>query len=350
MAVIARLNRPPMKLTYAELIAQRKQSLPGAWPDSKSRRQNFRNHVGTLVSYLSFTGKTSESKVGAEMLSAFNECTRSYIKQLQLAPRAVADRRSHLRVWHELANELVRTARDSLESQPPSDGTFEAMCAESHRVASEWKDNATAESRSPKEPIRGLLALNEPLSPLFRAVKALDEAAASAAPGSLDEALHKRDALLLSMLLANPLRRRNYVLMTYADDGSGNLYQKHDGYRLRFDANDFKTERSTANSCYDAPLPQYLSRRIEEYLEEFRPRILRANPGAPWVFPSRRATLWHEPSRQLERVTRRLVPETQGLGLHAIRHLVVAAYHRELVGPGDDCAPGARNCQRRHRI
>lgn len=38
----------------------------------------------------------------------------------------------------------------------------------------------------------------------------------SAAPGSLYEALHKRDALLSSMLIANPLRRRNYVLMTYA--------------------------------------------------------------------------------------------------------------------------------------
>jgi hypothetical protein len=588
-----------MELTYTDLIAQHKELLLGNSPDAQSRNQMFRNHLSTLVSYLSFNGKTTDSKVGAEMLSAFDERLRTYTEQLQLAPRTVLDRRSHLRAWRELVRNLTTTTHAAPNSHVANDGvsefhralrvafaaqseapkaiarkagastsavqrwlrgatpnqrafpsltriehalglernelrklltqrpaitdtptrattiipyrarqkvntqdpyllpasdlspllleewhdffsyktatnprlkrrkrsiwrllpkskiamtlcaaaqrgnlgcvtaemtfnmlrayfgflcrprneggfgvpnselttlawfavpdavnsylefrtrrsggvihwgqkgfasfvcsltanntgflmqqpslatrlpqrfltqqpllatrltkklvhdTFQSMCVETHNLASEWKGNATAKSRNPKEPIRGLLVLREPLAPIFRAVKALDEAAAGAAPGSLCEALHRRDALLLSMLIANPLRLRNYVLMTYAEDGSGNLYRRHDGWRLRFEAADFKNEKGAANSEYDAPLPPSLSRRIEDYLEEFRPRLVRLNPGAPWVFPSRSATLWRDLSRQFERVTKRLIPETPGFGTQAVRHLVATDY------------------------
>ncbi|WP_134046184.1 site-specific integrase [Paraburkholderia caballeronis] len=573
-----------MELSYTDLIAQHKQLLLGNSPDAQSRNQMFRNHLSTLVSYLSFNGKTTDSKIGAEMLSAFDERMRTYTEQLQLAPRTVLDRRSHLRAWRELVRNLTTTAHDAPNSHVANDGvsefhralrvafaaqseapkaiarqagastsavqrwlkgatpnqrafpsltriehalglernalrklltqrpaitdtptratttipyrarqkantqdpyllpesdlspvlleewqdffsyktatnprlnrrkrstwrllpkskiaitlcsaaqrgnlgcvtaemtfnmlrayfgflykprneggfgvpkselttlawfavpdavnsylefrtnrsgglihwgqkgfasfvcsltanntgfltqqpllatrlpkkwvrdTFQSMCAETHNLASEWKGNATTKSRNPEEPIRGLLLLSEPLAPMFRAIKSLDEAAARAAPGSLNEALHKRDALLLSMLIANPLRLRNYVLMTYAEDGSGNLYRRHDGWRLRFEAADFKNEKGAAKSEYDAPLPPELSRRIEDYLEEFRPRLVRPSPGAQWVFPSRSATLWSDLSRQFERVTKRLIPETPGFGTQAVRHLVATDY------------------------
>ncbi|RQG99827.1 hypothetical protein [Paraburkholderia dinghuensis] len=577
-----------MELTYTDLITRHKQLLLADSPESKSRHQIFRNHVSTLVSYLSFNGKTTESKVGVEMLSAFDKRTRDYTESLQLAPRTILDRRSHLRAWRELANAVLaatgvtrdshdansgvskftralRTAfaaqseapktiarmagastsavqrwlngavpnqralpsltriehalglernalrnlitqrpqagdspargattipyraRQKAHTQAPyllpeselcpglleewndffsyktatnpsfnrrknsewrllpkskiatklsaaahsgnlgcvtahiafnmlrayfgflrmprrdggfgipqtelttlawfavpdavnsylefrtrrSDGivhwgqkgfasfvcsltsidtgfltqqpelgarlpkkwgdaiTFESMCAKTHGLASAWKRKANGKSRNPEEPIRGLLVLSEPLAPLFRAITALDEAAANAAPGSLDEALHKRNALLLAMLIANPLRRRNFVLMTYAEDGSGNLYRRHDGFRLRFEAVDFKNEHGAANSAYDAPLPPDLSSRIEEYLQEFRPRLVRLNPFAPWVFPSRDGTRWDDLSRQIERVTKRLIPETPGFGTHAVRHLVPTDYLRK---------------------
>ncbi|APA84080.1 site-specific integrase [Paraburkholderia sprentiae WSM5005] len=210
-----------------------------------------------------------------------------------------------------------------------SSSSFETMCDETYFLAREWKDKATGMSRNPEEPIRALLALSEPLTPVFRAIQSLDEQAASAAPGSRDEAVHKRNALLLSMLVANPLRRRNYVLMSYAEDGSGNLYQRQDGWRLRFEASDFKNERGAANKAYDAPLPRDISARIEEYLEEFRPRLLKNNPSALWVFPSRTGTLWENISKQVEDLTRRLIPETPGFSPHALRHLVPTDYLRK---------------------
>jgi len=210
-----------------------------------------------------------------------------------------------------------------------SSDSFEMMCEETYALAREWKDKATGMSRNPEEPIRALLALSEPLTPVFRAIRSLDEQAASAAPGSLDEAVHKRNALLLSMLVANPLRRQNYVLMTYAEDGSGNLYRRQDGWRLRFEASDFKNERGAAKKAYDAPLPRDISARIEEYLREFRPRLLKNNPTALWVFPSRRGTLWENISKQVEDLTRRLIPETPGFSPHAFRHLVPTDYLRK---------------------
>lgn len=113
------------------------------------------------------------------------------------------------------------------------------------------------------------------------------------------------------------------------EDGSGNLYRRHDGWRLRFEASDFKNQKGAANSEYDAPLPPHLSRRIEDYLQEFRPRLLRLNPGAPWVFPSRFATFWDDLSRQYERVAERLIPETPGFDTQALRHLVATDYLRK---------------------
>ncbi|WP_321820271.1 MULTISPECIES: hypothetical protein [unclassified Burkholderia] len=224
------------------------------------------------------------------------------------------------------------TQQQSLARRLPTQfvsDSFETMCAETHRLAREWKDHAKGMSRNPKDPIRALLALSEPLAPIFRAIRSLDELAASAAPGSLDEAVHKRDALLLSMMVANPLRRRNFVLMTFEEDGSGNLYRRHDGWRLRFEASDFKNERGAAQFAYDAPLPRYLSARIEEYLEEFRPRLLKYNPSALRVFPSRKGTLWENLSKHFENLTKRLIPETPGFAPHGMRHLVPTDYLRK---------------------
>ncbi|WP_207000774.1 hypothetical protein [Trinickia mobilis] len=578
----------PMLLSYNDLIAQQKQFLLANQADSKSHDQIFKNHLSTLVSYLAYNGKTSDSQVGVEMLTKFEERSRAYLEQLQVAHRTMLDRRSHLRAWQVAVNDIKQAAenpakpnnpkndnvsaflkglrnafaaqeetpksiakragvspsaiarwlkgampqqsnlpsvtrieralglqRDALRglllesrtqdetevknskdisyrarhksrtkqsyalkkaeltaamlrewreffkyktetytvlrrerhsiwrmlpqskiasklseaaqhhgmgcvtadltfqlvrqflgflclpeakggmglrktdvmtlawlavpeavnsylefitrrsagivhrgqknfasfiasltskdngylTQQPSfakrlpaeftTDSFEALCAQTHLLARAWKDKANGQSRKPDEPIRGLLILPDPLAPVFRAIKALDDEAASAAPGSIDEAVRKRDALLMSMLVANPLRRRNFVLMTYEEDGSGNLYRRHDGWRLRFEANDFKNEGGAANSDYDAPLPSELSDRIEEYLEEYRPRLLKSNPDAIWVLPSRQGLVWRNLSKQLEKITKRLIPETPGFGPHALRHLVPTVYLRE---------------------
>ncbi len=238
-----------------------------------------------------------------------------------------------------LASSLTHSVTGYLTQQPafakrlPNTFTtmeWTEMCKETHALCAGWKQDARNVSRDPKDPIQRLLDLAEPLSPIFGAVETLDSAAASAPSGSLEEAIHKRDALLLSMLTANPLRNRNYVLMTWEEDNSGVLYRRQDGqWRIRFGADDFKNDKHSSKKEYDAPLPRTVSARIEEYLDEYRPRLVRDAPEAPWLFPSSSGTLWLALSRRVAKLTRRLIPETPGFGTHAFRHLVATDYLRK---------------------
>ncbi|WP_454741331.1 hypothetical protein [Cupriavidus necator] len=202
------------------------------------------------------------------------------------------------------------------------------MCHDTHKLSLEWKKAAVNTSRIPQEAIQGLLVLNEPLAPVFRAIEEIDRAAAESPSGSLKEALNKRDALLLSMLVANPLRLRNYIIMQHCPNGSGHLYVRQDGqWRLRFAPSEFKNEIGAARNPYDAPLPLALSDRIVDYLCEYRPRLVQKHPNARWVFPSSRsAEPWSGLSKHVFRLTKRYLPETLGIGEHYFRHLVATDY------------------------
>ncbi|WP_213227118.1 hypothetical protein [Caballeronia sp. NK8] len=209
-------------------------------------------------------------------------------------------------------------------------GEWVSTCARAHRLYSQWKSEANDLSRKPNEPIQGLLVLSEPLAPLFQAIKSLDYLSAQSPSGSLEEAIHKRDALLLSMLMANPLRSRNYILMNWNSAGTGNLHQREDGrWRLRFDADDFKTSPNSAQRDYDAPLPSFLAPRIEEYVMEYRARLVRKNPTCSLLFPTKTGTKFKTMGNQLRRVTRQHIPQTPGFGAHAVRHLVATDYLRK---------------------
>ncbi|WP_459190555.1 tyrosine-type recombinase/integrase [Ralstonia pseudosolanacearum] len=204
------------------------------------------------------------------------------------------------------------------------------MCETTAALCLTWKADAVDISRDPTAPIRGLLDLKEPFAPILRAIADLDAEAAAAPAGSLQESICKRDALLLAMLRANPLRRRNYILMTWREDGGGNLYKREDGqWWLRFEANDFKNQKGASQRQYDAPLPRSLSDRVSEYLEDFRPRLLRNHPDAEWLFPSRTSERWDALGRHVEHLTRRLIPGSPGIGPHSFRHLVATDYLRK---------------------
>ncbi|MDH6149556.1 MULTISPECIES: site-specific integrase [Paraburkholderia] len=203
-------------------------------------------------------------------------------------------------------------------------------CSRAHRLYRQWKQDANDISRKPNEPIQQLLNLSEPLGPIIRAVARIDQLAAESAPGSVEEALHKRDALLLSMLMANPLRVRNFTLMTWREHGNGSLYCREDGqWRLRFEAKDFKNMKYAKQSDYDAPLPAALNERIEEYLVEYRPRLTKDAPDCKVVFPTQHGNIWKGLGAHFQKLTSRHVPETPGFGPHAMRHLVATDWLRK---------------------
>jgi integrase/ribosome-binding protein aMBF1 (putative translation factor) len=209
-------------------------------------------------------------------------------------------------------------------------GDWTTACSKAYRLFQQWKRDAKDMSRKPTEPIQKLLNLSEPLAPVVRAVDRIDQLAAESAPGSVEEALHKRDALLLSMLMANPLRARNYQLMSWTEHENGSLYRRENGqWRLRFVADDFKNMTNASQSAYDAPLPAALNERIEEYLVEFRPQLTKDKPRCKFLFPTRNGETWSGMSAHMQKLTSRHIPETPGFGPHAMRHLVATDWLRK---------------------
>jgi integrase len=96
------------------------------------------------------------------------------------------------------------------------------------------------------------------------------------------------------------------------------------------DNGDFDLPAMISKTKNDAPLPRALGDRIVEYLEEFRPRLVRRYANVDWVFPSSRSLgAWDDLSKHVQVLTARLVPETPGIGPHACRHLVVTDYLRK---------------------
>jgi integrase len=243
------------------------------------------------------------------------------------------------RAFAALVSELTRSETGYLWQQPQLAGRlspeilgqqdWHSLCAAAHKLANEWKKVAKSISRDPDEPLRPLLDLKEPLLPLFRAIKHLDKLAAEAAPGSRSQAEHKRNALLVMLLVSNPLRIRTLSLIRWREDNSGNLYKHSDGHwHLRLTGNSFKNDEGSLLSDYDSQLGlDELAARIEEYVTEYRPALIKNQPHSDWLFPSGKTGGKHPTLNVLFRkITQLHIPEVQSFGPHGVRHLVATYF------------------------
>lgn len=206
---------------------------------------------------------------------------------------------------------------------------WHSLCAAAHKLANEWKKAAKDVSRDPDEPLRPLLDLDEPLLPLFRAVKHLDKLAAEAAPGGREQAEHKRNALLVMLLVSNPLRIRTLSLIRWRDDNSGNLYKHPDGrWHLRLTGNSFKNDEGSLLTDYDSQLGlEDLAERLEEYLTEYRPVLIENQPSSDWLFPNgKTGGKHHTLNKVFTRITHLYIPEVHSFGPHGVRHLVATCF------------------------
>ena len=202
----------------------------------------------------------------------------------------------------------------------PSNMDWSTMCAKTSQVAKVWKNQSKDKSRSTEEPIAALLALPYALDPIFKAIKRLDIQSAGMPSGGIAQARLKRDALLLAFLVSNPLRILNFKVMTWLPDNSGNLYK--DGsksWRLRFDATDIKTDKP-----YNVKIASWLVNRLEAYIEEYRNTLLQSRNSNCLFISSKasEAVKWESLTGHIQRLTKKLVPESPGFGAHAFRHLV----------------------------
>lgn len=136
--------------------------------------------------------------------------------------------------------------------RPVSTEAWHAMCEKSHKLMKTWLREINGLSRDPAEPIAFLLKLANPLAPLFQALEKIDQAAASAPPGSISEALLRRDGLLFSMLLANPLRLRTFMSMSWRNDDSGTVRgDAQTGWRIKLKSYHQKNGAKHKSHDYD---------------------------------------------------------------------------------------------------
>ncbi len=211
---------------------------------------------------------------------------------------------------------------------------WRAMCADAKACASEWLKASKDKSRNPADPISELLALEDPLKPVIKAVRELDKLAMAAPEGSREEAGCKRDALLLSMLIVNPLRIRNYVLFSIRNSRAGYIYPAGSQYRISIPKSGFKNSKSAGVQDYDVGLPAFLAPRIEDYLENHRPNLIGGKPDSGVLFPSRTTGgVYPDLGRHIESITQRLIPGCPGIGPQAFRHLVATSWLKK--NPGD---------------
>jgi len=206
----------------------------------------------------------------------------------------------------------------------PKDCTgWREMCEQSHKILTRYARESQSTSRDPSEPIAFLINETNSLLPILKAIEKIEQLAAAAPPGGRTEALLRRDSLLLSMLLANPLRRRSFTSMTWYANGAGTLRGSSiNGWRIRLEREHLKNGGSMKSGVYDVRLADWVKPKLDAYLEEYRSTIL-GGKSSNYLFVSSRSTgMWEALGQHVAKLTKRFIPNCPGFGPQAFRHLV----------------------------
>lgn len=228
------------------------------------------------------------------------------------------------------------TYREKLPEQlrPASDDEWKKMCESSHQFLRNYIPTTTGTSRHPEEPIADLLAMEEPFQAIFDAIERINAKAAACSPGGITQARHKRDALLLALLLSNPLRMRTIASLTWLPRGVGSIRGSSEhGWRIILQPAQLKNGASKAGRAYNVKIADWVKPLLEEYLEEYRDTLLKGMKCDYLFVGDKKGGIWSEITHRVLKLTRRYIPGSPGFGPHAFRHLVATTWLRK--NPGD---------------
>lgn len=205
---------------------------------------------------------------------------------------------------------------------------------------------ACVKSRDPQEPIADILALPQPLSAVTSMLATLKQNPPWCV-GTKRYAVWLRDVLLLSWLIANPLRVSHFATMTYRRDNTGHLYQTAEGtWHYRCSAAEFKNSPGD----YDVSLPDFVGQAIADYLKDGRPLLAGAADGDYVFLPEKFANQtdtdrtgtpvpqtpgkWNSGaiSTRVRIITLGLHGGRPPFGPHAFRHIVATDYLKRSPG------------------
>lgn len=206
-------------------------------------------------------------------------------------------------------------------------------------------------SRDPTERIAVVLNDEFPLKRLVDFTETLERSAPPTAHRR-DYLAWIRDVVMCRLFMSNPLRASQYSVMTYREDGTGNLARTGPGqYRLRFSAEDFKNEKGAAKKPYDVAVDSSVAPWIDRYLAEARPYLVDANETSRFLLPAVRGPRgaksfldalglsqnkgWSADGilARLKELTAVYIPGCPGFGPHSYRHVIATDHLRR--HPGD---------------
>lgn len=217
-------------------------------------------------------------------------------------------------------------------------GAWQDLCVR----AFDWSKKALQQlspkkqsSRDPFEPIQRILELANPMEAVSDMVQRMK--AARPSTGGLMEAVWARDVLLIKLLASNPLRAKNFKLLSYKPDNSGQLRQARDGsWRIFIPPEFFKNQAGAARDRpYDMPVDEALWGDIERYLKQFRPLLPDANE-TDFVFLSSdgraESNGWETLNKRVSHLTMEHLLHCPGVGPHAFRYINGTAILKALPG------------------
>lgn len=199
---------------------------------------------------------------------------------------------------------------------------WKESCVQARQVSLSWKSDAKDVSRNPSTPIQFLLDQEVPLKPIFDAMKRLRDIGDRAGSGTVNQAVARRDELLLGFLIGNPLRMTNMVTLTYKSNNTGKVYVSANGqWRLKLHGSTFKNRKRVGGEAYDVPIASWLAPLLRDYIQLFRP-ILCESRDSGYLFVTQNGEKYTTLSGHVAELTKRHIPGCSGFAMHAIRHLI----------------------------
>ena len=225
---------------------------------------------------------------------------------------------------------LTQSGREIAGAQNESqDAQWRNRCAVAFDFAHKLREelsNSVAVSRDPFEPIQHILALPNPLNAIVDMVARLTVNKPNM--GGLREAVWARDKLHIKLLASNPLRDKNFRMLTYRPDNKGHLRQDERGaWSIFVPSRELKNFRGAAGERdYHMAVRPEVWPDILEYLKHYLP-MLRKVPTDQVFVSEDSGGPFHEQGlrRRFEYLSRRYLYKCPGVGPHAMRHIVATA-------------------------
>lgn len=199
-------------------------------------------------------------------------------------------------------------------------------------------ENGIEQSREPMEPIKDVLALNNPLEAVADMVVRMKSE--QPITGGVEEAIWARDVLLVKLASSNPLRAKNLKLLTYRADNTGKLYRpKSGGWAIRIPKAEFKNAKGAAKDRdYHMPVDEKVWADIDSYIKNYRPMLPDADK-VDYVFlssmtekPKGYVGVWKSLNRRIFNLTRQYLWKCRGIGSHAFRYIVATSVLKQSPG------------------